>query len=57
MKISRKTRITIGKVIGFLMYSIGASVAIGYAEYIGRQDGYEMGFRHAKELNEIKEDE
>lgn len=56
LKVSKKTKLKIGKVVGLLMYSIGAGVAINYAEYIGQQDGYEMGFRHAKELGEIKVD-
>lgn len=57
MKISRKTKIKIGKVIGFLMYSIGAGIAIGTAEWIGEQDGYDMGFRHANELNGMRNDD
>ena len=56
LKVSKRTKLKIGKVISFLMYSIGAGVAIVYAECIGQQDGYEMGFRHAKELSEIKVD-
>lgn len=56
LKVSKRTKLKIGKVISFLMYSIGAGVAIAYAECIGQQDGYEMGFRHAKELSEIKVD-
>lgn len=47
-KIGRRTKLKIGKVVGFLMYSIGAGVAIGAAELIGRQDGYDEAMRDVR---------
>lgn len=47
-KIGRRTKLKIGQVVGFLMYSIGAGVAIGYAELIGRKDGYDEAMQDVR---------
>jgi hypothetical protein len=55
-KLSRKAKAKIGRVVGFLMYSIGAGVAIGYAEVIGYQNGYEKGADDMKAAQDLQSD-